>query len=120
MVRIQKRFLIKKKKLKLNLLINGIDLDCTKETTKNFDDCLPLVTQEIISVLLGPALINLRQITDIPRLFRRMNRDVPTKPCPYVKSLLNFFISCYADYKTIVTDKVRSWFVLALTDLTLQ
>ncbi|XP_014216027.1 conserved oligomeric Golgi complex subunit 2-like [Copidosoma floridanum] len=100
----------------------AIDLvnDCLKDTMKNFEDLLPLVTQEIISELLSPGLIHLRQISDIPRLFRRTNRDEPTKPCPYVKRALDFLCTFHADYRSVVPNNVNSWLVHALTSLTQQ
>ncbi|OXU29997.1 hypothetical protein TSAR_008943 [Trichomalopsis sarcophagae] len=105
-----------------NLNPNVIDLlnDCTKETTKNFDDILPLITQEIVNELLKHSATHLRQISDIPRLFRRTNREVPTKPCAYVKRALDFLTAFHANYKNIIPQTVRRWLVQALTSLTQQ
>ncbi|XP_058802585.1 conserved oligomeric Golgi complex subunit 2 [Phymastichus coffea] len=94
--------------------------ECTTETVKNLQNCQEPVTQEIIKELLAHSAIHLRQISDIPRLFRRTNREVPTKPCAYVKRALDFFTTFYADYKKTSPQNIRQWLVLALTALTEQ
>ncbi|KAL1138765.1 hypothetical protein AAG570_008827, partial [Ranatra chinensis] len=46
------------------------------------------VNTALIQCLIGESNSVLRQVSDIPRLFRRTNRDTPNKPCGYVTSLL--------------------------------
>ncbi|XP_011505049.1 PREDICTED: conserved oligomeric Golgi complex subunit 2 [Ceratosolen solmsi marchali] len=94
--------------------------DCMKETIKDFEDCLPLITQEIVNELLRYSMTHLRQISDIPRLFRRTNREVPTKPCAYVKRALDFLITFRENYKNIIKQTIHHWLVLTLTTLTQQ
>ncbi|KAJ8684177.1 hypothetical protein QAD02_019969 [Eretmocerus hayati] len=94
--------------------------DCAEETAKNLSSCLPLVTDEIAKELLNHSVVHLKQISDIPRLFRRTNRDIPTKPCAYVKRALDFLITVHADYNSIIPQTVRQWLILTLTSLTHQ
>ncbi|KAK9498617.1 hypothetical protein O3M35_003210 [Rhynocoris fuscipes] len=46
------------------------------------------VSNAIIKHLSNESVTLLRQVNDIPRLFRRTNRETPSKPCSYVLSLL--------------------------------
>lgn len=60
----------------------------------------------------------LKQVSDIPRLFRRTKRDVPTKPCPYVKSAIVPLVNFHADYNKIIPKTVILWLELTLSSLT--
>ncbi|XP_076243108.1 conserved oligomeric Golgi complex subunit 2 isoform X1 [Calliopsis andreniformis] len=92
--------------------------DSLCETTKNLESILPEITNEIVNELLNPCIIHLKQVSDIPRLFRRTKRDVPTKPCAYVKNALAFLISFHTDYNKVIPENVRYWLITALSVLT--
>ena len=56
------------------------------------------------------GLMQLKFIMDIPRLFRRTNRENPTKPSPYIHSSLLPIIEFCAKYKRTVTDqRMKMW-----------
>lgn len=90
------------------------------ETIKNVTSILPQITDEIVNELLKPCVTHLKQVSDIPRLFRRTKRDVPTKPCAYVKNALAFLINFHGDYKKLISDNVNCWLELTLSSLTEQ
>lgn len=92
--------------------------DSLGETTKNLTTILPRVTEEISNELLKQCVTHLKQVSDIPRLFRRTKRDVPTKPCAYVKNALASLISFHSDYKRVIPNNVNCWLELALSSLT--
>ncbi|XP_053981638.1 conserved oligomeric Golgi complex subunit 2 isoform X1 [Hylaeus volcanicus] len=92
--------------------------DSLNETTENFKVILPRVSEEIVNELLRPCVTHLKQVSDIPRLFRRTKRDVPTKPCAYVKNALAFLVSFHSDYKKVIPDNVNRWLELAFSSLT--
>ncbi|XP_078047054.1 conserved oligomeric Golgi complex subunit 2 [Augochlora pura] len=92
--------------------------DSLSETTKKLQAILSQVTEEIVNELLKQCIVHLKQVSDIPRLFRRTNRDVSTKPCTYVKNALAFLMSFHADYKKLIPDNVNHWSELTLSSLT--
>ncbi|XP_076757318.1 conserved oligomeric Golgi complex subunit 2 isoform X1 [Xylocopa sonorina] len=92
--------------------------DSLDETIKNFNTILPEITEEIVNELLKQCVTHLKQVSDIPRLFRRTKRDVPTKPCAYVKNTLAFLINFRTDYKQVIPDNINYLLELALSSLT--
>lgn len=61
---------------------------CFDDSGKMLTECLKRIEQqwsnEIISQTSGWA----KQVADIPRLYRKTNREAPTKPCNYVEQIL--------------------------------
>ncbi|OAD54822.1 Conserved oligomeric Golgi complex subunit 2 [Eufriesea mexicana] len=97
----------------LKLLKDSLD-----ETINNLKKIWPQITKEIVNELLKQCVMHLKQVNDIPRLFRRTKRDVPTKPCTYIKNTLAFLINFHADYKKVIPTNVNCWLELALSLLT--
>lgn len=46
-----------------------------------------LALAELGRELFERSQVGIRQVTDIPRLYRKTNREMPTKPCPYVEEM---------------------------------
>lgn len=92
--------------------------DSLGETSKNLANLLPLVTKEIVNELSEQCVTYLKQVSDIPRLFRRTKRDVPTKPCPYVKNAIVPLTNFHVDYNKIIPETVILWLELTLSSLT--
>jgi len=93
-------------------------LDSIGETSKSLASLLPLVTKEIVNELSEQCVTHLKQVSDIPRLFRRTKRDVPTKPCPYVKNAIIPLTNFYTDYNKIIPENIILWLELTLSSLT--
>nr|XP_034193274.1 conserved oligomeric Golgi complex subunit 2 [Osmia lignaria] len=102
----------------LKLLKGCTILDSFDETIKNLETILPQITEEIVNELLKQSVVHLKQVSDIPRLFRRTKRDIPTKPCAYVKNSLIFLINFHREYNEVLLDDVNRWLELALSSLT--
>ncbi|XP_046830503.1 conserved oligomeric Golgi complex subunit 2-like isoform X2 [Vespa crabro] len=92
--------------------------DCLTETSKTITMILQLTTEEIVNELIMHCVIYLKQVSDIPRLYRRTNREVPTKPCAYVKNALSFLTNFRTNYNDFVPTNVTIWLQLALSLLT--
>ncbi|XP_059610186.1 conserved oligomeric Golgi complex subunit 2 [Phlebotomus argentipes] len=60
-------------------------LEDTKEALKNK---IENIEGAVLTELVAESDQHIRQVTDIPRLYRKTNRDVPSKPCSYVAQLL--------------------------------
>lgn len=101
-----------------NITISKLLEDSLSETSKNLIDLLPLVTKEIVNELLEQCTTHLKQVSDIPRLFRRTKREVPTKPCSYVKNATAPLTSFHTDYYKIIPKTVTLWSELTLSSLT--
>ncbi|KAG5327195.1 COG2 protein, partial [Pseudoatta argentina] len=92
--------------------------DSLGETSNSLANLLPLVTKEIVNELSEQCVTHLKQVSDIPRLFRRTKRDVPTKPCPYVKSAMIPLTNFYTEYNKIIPENIILWLELTLSSLT--
>lgn len=68
----------------LDVLEQAMSTGCDQLRTK-LQFLSGLITQNI----LDKALPYLKQVADIPRLYRRTNREIPSKPCTYLIALLD-------------------------------
>uniref|UniRef100_A0A182Q215 Conserved oligomeric Golgi complex subunit 2 n=1 Tax=Anopheles farauti TaxID=69004 RepID=A0A182Q215_9DIPT len=76
-----------------------------------------LIVQQLIAVSLPP----LRQVSDIPRLYRKTNRDVPNRCCPYVEQMLTPTDTFRRSYDSmIVGDEMRSFLIGVYSHVTVQ
>ncbi|KAJ6635914.1 Conserved oligomeric Golgi complex subunit 2 [Pseudolycoriella hygida] len=47
------------------------------------------IANRIVQEILSKSVSCIKQVNDIPRLYRKTNRDVPSKPCGYVDQMLD-------------------------------
>ncbi|XP_074648314.1 conserved oligomeric Golgi complex subunit 2-like [Tubulanus polymorphus] len=81
---------------------------------KPFDDYIVLEITNLCS-------IHLKLVSDIPRLYRRTNREVPTKSSPYVSSIAKPIHSFIDEHKDIIrTERKKIWITQILRNLTSQ
>ena len=66
-----------------------VDTDAFQSCVKDIDSLLPMIAECIVSELGLQCSSHLRNVGDIPRLYRRTNKDAPTKCFAYVHQLLN-------------------------------
>ncbi|KAK0086234.1 hypothetical protein PV325_003542 [Microctonus aethiopoides] len=92
-------------------------LDDSRQSLKSD---LPEISNEIVQQLLTKSSPNLKQVSDIPRLFRRTMRERPTQPCAYVKNALGNLLEFNSMYRQIIPDAVKHWLQLTLSSLTEQ
>lgn len=74
---------------------------CLKESEEKFKTVLKDVELKVVDIIKEKNVPVIRQVTDIPRLYRRTNRDMPTQPCSYVASLMtpiNELLKIHSDY----------------------
>lgn len=57
------------------------------------------IVENIITYLTNQSTGHLRYAQDVPRLFRRTNREAPTKSSLYVSNILKAIVSFHEDYK---------------------
>ncbi|KAG7197029.1 hypothetical protein KM043_017562 [Ampulex compressa] len=92
--------------------------DTLGETSKHLVDILPQITEHIVSELLKECVQHLKQVNDIPRLFRRTKREIPSKPCAYVKNTLSFLNHFNLMYDRVIPKHVNHWLELTLSSVT--
>lgn len=82
---------------------------------------LPLISQFILGEISSQSLQHLRQVSDIPRLFRRTNREMPTKPCPYIAQVLALPLAFHSAQQSAVnTELLEQWLTLTFAAITQQ
>lgn len=68
------------------------------------------IESQIVQKLMNLSLKSIRNVQDIPRLFRKTNRDVPTKHLPYVEQIVqpieNFISKNSKNYQTDVVRRI--------------
>nr|CAD7256483.1 unnamed protein product [Timema shepardi] len=97
------------------------EVDSIDESKQQLLSRLPIVTQFILGEVSSQSLSQLRQVNDIPRLFRRTNRDIPTKPCPYVGAVLAPPLSFHKAYREVVgAPQLQRWLTLIFSAITQQ
>ena len=92
-----------------------------KETENLLLSRHPDVSQYILGEVSGDSLAQLRQVSDIPRLYRRTNRDRPSKPCGYVTQVLAAPTIFYTKHsKNVAQVQLKQWLQLILSAITQQ
>lgn len=61
---------------------------CFKSNQRALEENLKLLEVKIVNEILSNCAGTLRSVQDIPRLFRKTNRDVPNKHLTYVEQLI--------------------------------
>ncbi len=62
--------------------------ECLEETKLVFKQRQSDLSEKIVDSVVETSVGCLKQVADIPRLYRRTNRELPGKPCAYMTSLL--------------------------------
>ncbi|XP_072181957.1 conserved oligomeric Golgi complex subunit 2-like [Diadema setosum] len=68
------------------------------------------ITQEICLL----CVVHLKGANDIPRLYRRTNREVPSKPSAYVSSAVKPLQTFLEEHQTILSDRRRNELIMAV------
>uniref|UniRef100_A0A182PU17 Conserved oligomeric Golgi complex subunit 2 n=1 Tax=Anopheles epiroticus TaxID=199890 RepID=A0A182PU17_9DIPT len=77
--------------------------------------------QLIVRELITASLPQLRQVSDIPRLYRKTNRDVPSRCCAYVEQLLAPIDAFRKSYDTMVgNEAMRDFQIGVFNHVTVQ
>lgn len=61
-------------------------LDCITEV--NLNSLINNVCKFKVQLVIDEAMSYVIKVTDVPRLFRHTNREYPTEPCTYMKSIV--------------------------------
>lgn len=47
------------------------------------------ITNRIVQEIMSKSAGSIKQVNDIPRLYRKTNREIPSKPCGYIDQMLD-------------------------------
>ncbi|XP_049533881.1 conserved oligomeric Golgi complex subunit 2 [Anopheles darlingi] len=79
------------------------------------------VQRSIVQELIASSLVPLKQASDIPRLYRKTNRELPSRCCPYVEQVLAPTDSFKRTYDSmIVGDAMREFLCGVYSHVTVQ
>jgi hypothetical protein len=73
------------------------------------------LTDLIVEKISSKCLPHLKQVSDIPRLYRRTNKELPNRPCSYMTALLGPIDAFYKEqtekYRVDGTEPMQMWLV---------
>lgn len=87
---------------------------CLNESSEGLSSTTNAITDSVVKHLVRQSVIHLSQVKDIPRLFRRTNRETPTKPCEYVQLLVQPVINFYHTNQPNVPAQVLDAWIIAV------
>lgn len=95
---------------------------------KSFDESRKMLTERLESIekqwseeIIAQTSGWTKQVADIPRLYRKTNRDAPTKPCNYVEQILKPTKTFYTKNSSkIAPDIIKQCMTLSFSHLNRQ
>lgn len=95
--------------------------NCFNESHKSFSFRLTKIEKKVAQDLIANSSPYIKQVNDIPRLYRKTNREIPSKNCAYVDHTLAATKDFYEKYgQDVGIDRVLKFLVNVFTDLTEQ
>ncbi|XP_025973015.1 conserved oligomeric Golgi complex subunit 2 isoform X4 [Dromaius novaehollandiae] len=90
-----------------------------EDSKTSLSACMPTLNNRIIQDLSESSFAYLKSALEVPRLYRRTNKDMPTKASPYVDSALKPFYRLQNEYKDILKQRmIHHWLEGALSEST--
>ena len=91
---------------------SSLDLGpAVQATLAELTSVLPRISAVISSHVSAGPLKSLKSVVDIPRMYRRTNRETPSKPCTYVVSLLDSLAEFYRTGEAVAGREVTGQWV---------
>lgn len=90
-----------------------------EDSKTSLSACIPTLNNRIIQDLSESSFTYLKSALEIPRLYRRTNKEVPTKASSYVDSALKPFYRLQNEYRNILKQPmIHQWLEGALSEST--
>lgn len=94
---------------------------CFETPKTSLEKYLEIVESKIVNELLVNCTKTIKNVQDVPRLFRKTNRDVPTKHLPYIEQLVHPIDDfCQKHSKNFQVDTMRRLLKNLFNQLTKQ
>merc|ERR1711978_565532 len=68
-------------------------LSAVSEAISSLSSFPPLISEALVRSITANPLKQLKGVLEIPRMYRRTNREPPRKPCPYVVNISTSLIT---------------------------
>ena len=89
-----------------SLIQDGLD-----SSIQHIQDELPKLSKIIVENVSSKCLPFLKQVSDIPRLYRRTNRELPSKPCSYVTAMTQPISKFHEEQNSCPREALVGWSV---------
>lgn len=104
----------------LNTQLNLVE-KCFDESRQILSERLKFIEKQWSDEIITQTAGWTKQVADIPRLYRKTNRDAPTKPCSYVEQILKPNKSFHTkNSDRIAPDVIRECIILSISHLNRQ
>lgn len=104
----------------LNTQLNLVE-KCFDESRQILSERLKFIEKQWSDEIIAQTAGWTKQVADIPRLYRKTNRDAPTKPCSYVEQILKPNKSFHTkNSDRIAPDVIRECIILSISHLNRQ
>ncbi|XP_043932010.1 conserved oligomeric Golgi complex subunit 2 [Protopterus annectens] len=91
--------------------------EAIKDSQTSLSSCIPTLSSKIIQDLSEACFVCLKSASEVPRLYRRTNKEVPNKASQYLDSALKPLYQFQNDYKEIVKQStMEEWLRGALSE----
>lgn len=90
--------------------------DAIQHSIKALEKVPVLASQYIVKLLTKQCSSHLKLLMEIPRLYRKTNREIPKKPSGYVSLLFNTLIKFDSDTESILPQKWKQYCLKEVTE----
>lgn len=92
--------------------------DTLSANNQHLTSVVNLVSDSIVALLVKQSVRPLVHVNDIPRIYRRTNREFPTKPCEYVSKILQPVSTFYTkNRESVPQDVMESWIIAVFVEV---
>jgi conserved oligomeric Golgi complex subunit 2 len=96
--------------VKIPIANNSILKNSLSLSESTLQDTKLKIRESIVGELFEHFNVQLKQVSDIPRLYRKTNRSIPTKPCTYIEVVSK----ALKDFNDSAMSRLDNAFLIAL------
>lgn len=93
--------------------------EALQDSKTSLSSCIPPLNSRMTRHLTERSIRFLKNASEVPRLYRRTNKEVPTRASAYMDNALQPLHQLVTDSKNVVTDSIiQEWLRITLSDCT--
>ncbi|KAG7493012.1 hypothetical protein MATL_G00020780 [Megalops atlanticus] len=93
--------------------------DCLVDSKASLSSCVPALDSRVTQLLSERCFRYLKSASEVPRLYRRTNKEVPTRASAYMDNALRPLHQLQSDYRdTLKASTIENWLRVTLCDCT--
>jgi len=97
----------------INTAFHNLELNLGEVVDSSVTDLervLPQIEEKIVSSAASEPSKLVKQVSDIPRMYRRTNRDIPSKPCNYASTIVNSLAEFRHNHQSFASEQsMEKW-----------